>query len=271
MSGWAKRLSFLGAAAAAGLALAFVIGGLNDDDPPTRSGPLTAAIVDQAGLTNPNPALADSATRTLEQAGYLVDYIPSEQVTVNFYRDLPKLGYDLLIMRTHSGFYLDFVPRDDAFLFTSEPYSDTEHLDDQRAKRLIKASVYTEGRSISLEPTPTPEIPNLGRSAVQYYFGIPVEFIRKSMRGDFQGATVIVMGCNGLSSEGLAKALVDRGAGQVLSWDGLVSAQHVDAATTSLLDLLITAGLPIADAVAQTMQQVGPDPEYGSVLRWYQP
>lgn len=232
------------------------------------AGPPTAAIIDQASLTQPNPALAESASTILERAGYSVDYYPGEQVTVDFYRDLPTLGYDLLIVRTHSGLYLDGIRTDEAFLFTSEPYSQTEHLDDQRARRLIKASYYTEGLSVDLDP-PDPPAGRISSWDVPYFFGIPVEFIRSSMRGSFDHTTIILMGCNGLTTNALAKAFVDRGASDVMSWDGLVSARHTDAATEELLTLLLDSGLSVEDAVAQTMDTLGPDPEYGSVLRSY--
>ena len=143
-------------AVAAALAVALVFDRLPTSNSSQPSGPLTAAIIDQASLTQPNPALAESATAILERAGYTVDYYPGEQVTVDFYRDLPTLGYDLLIVRTHSGLYLDGIRTDEAFLFTSEPYSQTEHLDDQRARRLIKASYYTEGLSVDLDPPDPP-------------------------------------------------------------------------------------------------------------------
>ena len=38
------------------------------------SGPPRAAIVDQLSLTVPNPDFVESATETLERAGYIVDY-----------------------------------------------------------------------------------------------------------------------------------------------------------------------------------------------------
>ena len=51
--------------------------------------PKTAAIVDQLGLTYPNPAFVQAATDILIQADYTVTYIPGEQVTVELYRNLP--------------------------------------------------------------------------------------------------------------------------------------------------------------------------------------
>lgn len=41
-----------------------------------------AAIVDQLSLTYPNQTFTQTATNTLKQAGYSVDYYPGEEVTV---------------------------------------------------------------------------------------------------------------------------------------------------------------------------------------------
>jgi hypothetical protein len=66
----------------------------SDQEPPTppaadSTGSPRAAIVDQLSLTEPNPAFTEAATDLLEQAGYAVDYFPGEEVTVEFYRQLP--------------------------------------------------------------------------------------------------------------------------------------------------------------------------------------
>lgn len=65
--------------------------------------PKTAAIVDQLSLSEPNPGFLASAARTLEQAGYLVDYYPADQVSVDLYRYLPTFDYDLIAFRVHVG------------------------------------------------------------------------------------------------------------------------------------------------------------------------
>ena len=70
---------------------------------PQGATPLKAAIIDQLALTDPNPAFVKEATRELEDAGYRVDYVPPEAVTVDFYRALPKKGYHLIILRSHSS------------------------------------------------------------------------------------------------------------------------------------------------------------------------
>ena len=67
------------------------------------SGPPTAAIVDQLSINVPNPDFVASATASLTEAGYLVDYYSGEEVTVDLYRQLPKLDYDIIVMRAHAG------------------------------------------------------------------------------------------------------------------------------------------------------------------------
>ncbi len=88
------------------------------------------------------------------------------------------------------------------------------------------------------------------------------------MRGDFDGTTIVMMGCNGLSSvNATARAFLLRGAESFVSWDDLISWGHSDAATERLLDLMLIEGLDTADAVAQTAAELGPDPYFGAELR----
>lgn len=213
--------------------------------------PKTAAIVDQLSLTQPNPDFLEAATNLLEEAGYTVDYYPGEEVTVEFYRDLPTQRYQLVILRVHSG--LTSLTRtyeeetDQVALFTSSPYSKAEYLEEP-VDSLAIASYQVDGPQ---------------------YFAIMPDFIKSSMRGRFDDTTIILMGCDGLASDKAAEAFVERGARAFLSWSGLVSASYTDAATERLLQHLVIDGLPIEDAVAQTMADVGPDPEYGSTLLVY--
>ena len=222
--------------------------------PPTppiadSSGGPRAAIVDHLGLTQPNPAFAETATELLEQAGYAVDYFPGEEVTVEFYRHLPTWGHELVILRVHSALgRVGDRPADWVTLFTSDPYDKTSYRKDQTKQRLSKVSYYKDG----------PE-----------YFGVMPGFIKSSIKSDFQGATIIIMGCDGLRSDTMAEAFVERGAEAVVAWDGLVSSEHTDAATERLLQHLLVDGLTLQEAVTQTMAEVGPDPSYESALLLY--
>lgn len=212
----------------------------------STDGPKTAAIVDQLSLTQPNRAFVETATQFLEEAGYAVDYYPGEEVTVDFYRELPTHSYGLLILRNHSSVVKTGMQgTDDTGLYTSEPYDEGKYLDEQMAWHLVRARYHEGG----------PE-----------YFGIAPEFVRSSMRGRFDGTTVILMGCDGLRSSTLADAFIERGAESVVGWSGRVSAAHTDAATYRLLQHLVVGEHTTREAVIRTWAEVGPDPHYDSTL-----
>ena len=204
-----------------------------------------AAIVDQLGLRAPNPEFVKDTTDMLEQAGYSVDYYPAEEVTVDLYRDLPSRGYEFIILRVHSG-RVRGTGGSEIALFTSELYTPTKYVEEQRSLRLAIATSYKGGPQ---------------------YFAIERGFIESSMRGRFDDTTVILMGCNGLRNDRSATAFLQKGAKSFVSWDRFVSASHTDAATERLLEHHLVNGLSMEDAVAQTMAEVGPGPSFGAELR----
>ena len=232
---------------AAGLAAFFALGVGSGE----QSGPPKAAIVDQLSLTDPNPAFVQDATSMLEGAGYAVDYYPGEQVTVEFYRGLATHHYGVLILRVHSGRYRtpDGTLTDDVVLFSGEPYS--QSYPEERKTGILKRARYFE-----TDP-PT------------FLFGIPAQFVESRMKGGFEGATVILMGCDGLRSNTMAEAFTGKGAKAFISWDDIVSADHTDAATERLLQYLVVDKLGVQEAVAATMREIGPDPSYGGKLAVY--
>lgn len=220
---------------------------LSGSDKP--AGPPKAVIVDQLSLTFPNQQFVDQATATLEQAGYVVDYYAGDEVDVELYRHLPQQGYDLVVLRAHSariqGVYQG-RQLDEAVIFTNEPYNEQDYLPEQVNARLDVA--YTQ------EGAPK-------------YFGITADFVELSMGGDFDGATVIMMGCEGLASDRTAEAFVAKGADHYVSWSDTVSATHTDAATERLIEYIAGDGASVDDAVARTMSELGADPAYNSELR----
>jgi len=224
----------------------------NQTIPPNISEP-KAAIVDHLSLTAPNQTFIQTATTTLKQAGYAVDYYSGEKVTVEFYRNLPTHNYGLIILRVHSALAyseegqerreMGFVD-----LFSSELYSTNRYIYEQLTDQISKA-VFPDGG---------PE-----------YFGISPPFIWRSMKGRFNNTLIIMMGCNGLTYTSLASAFVEKGAKAYISWNASVSASHTDKTTACLLQHLIIGKQTIVKAVTETMKQVGPDTAYNSVLLYY--
>lgn len=245
-----RRLRALALLVAVAAVIAVAVGGLAFL---VRSAESTskALIVDQLDQTFPNPDFVKEAGTLLEGAGYDVYYTPGERVTVDFYRKLAARDYDIIILRTHSARLQDRATQelsDVAVLFTAEPFAETKYIQDQMAGRLGPSFYYSGG---------------------ERYFGVHADFITSAIKGDFDGATVIIMGCDALRSETLAEAFVEKGAKAVIGWDGPVSAAHTDAATRRLLEHLVADGHSTAEAVKETMAELGPDPSSSSTLRLY--
>lgn len=215
----------------------------------TPSSQLRAVIVDHLSLTSPNQTFVDEATDMLKQAGYTVDYIPGEKVTVDCYRNLPVAGYKIIILRVHCGHWPE---RQAISFFTSETYSESEYALDQLAGRLH--------RDFFVYP-PTDGDPG--------YFSITPSFVKDSMKGTFNDTTIIMMGCYGLEYPGMAEAFVQKGAKAYISWNGSVASDHTDQVTTNLLQHLVIEKQPVGQAVDNTMKEVGEDPQYKSALTYY--
>jgi len=211
-----------------------------------------AAIVDQLSLTYPNQTFIQTTENTLEQAGYSVDYFPGEEVTVEFYRNLPTHNYAVVILRVHSSaaaFEGDGFVETPVSLFTSENYSRDKYVWEQMTDQLMIAS-YT-----------APQPP--------YYFGITPKFVTASLNGKFQSSIVVMMGCEGLNNTKMAEAFVERGAEVYISWSESVLASQTDQATILLFQHLLVEKQTIKQAVTGTNREVGPDPAYNSLLMFY--
>ena len=220
------------------------IAGLND------SGELKAAIIDQLyAFDQPNQELIREVTDTLESYGFKVDLYQGDEVTVDLYRKLPEHGYKLIILRTHSGVIEGVVSaREKTSLFTGERYSRVKYIKEQLSEELAKAAVSEES---------------------PFYFAIDSKFITNRMEGQFNDTVLIISGCSALYLHDLAQAFTDRGASAYLAWDGAVRLDYVDDATVALIENLCIEGLTIDEAVAKTMEEKGPDPEWGAVLKYY--
>jgi|SRR2546430_10675706 len=192
---------------------------------------LSAAVIDELSITDPDPSFLANATGSLAARGFHVDYYSPGQATVSFFQILPTLGYGLLIIRTHAS--------TDAII-TSQPYSQSQYVWPQ-----LTGGLSDEKISNGID-----------------YFAITSDFVSNQMRGNFQGATIIVTGCQSLEKTDLAAAFIHRGAAAYVGWDDMVSLQYADASTAILVDL-ISQGKPVVDAVQTVAAR---DPVYHSRL-----
>ncbi len=209
----------------------------------------TAAIVDQLSLTYTNQTFVQTTEKIFEDAGYAVEYIPGENVTVDFFRNLPAYNYSIIVLRVHSGISHEM---EQISFFTAEEYSESKYTSDQLALNLGRA------KYANTSPDRDPS-----------YFSIPPRFVERAMKGNFNGTTIIMMGCYGLEYPSMAQVFMEKGARVYVGWNGTVSADHTDQAVTILIRNLISQKQTVAQAIENTMKETGPDPNHKSILEYY--
>ncbi|MDO8472683.1 MAG: hypothetical protein Q7T05_02575 [Dehalococcoidia bacterium] len=210
-----------------------------------------AAIIDELYPDSTNEELVSRLSDLVGTVGLTLDVYRGDQVTVDLYGILPKGGYRLIVIRSHSGAITpnadDIKQSVGTYLFTTEKYSTLGHVW-QQLKGEVKRAAISEDK------------PN--------YFAIGPNFVTGSMKGSFDNALIILDGCSGLLFDDLAKALLSKGASGFLAWDATVRLDYVDPATGSLVKYL-TSGYSIANAVNLTMQERGRDPDSKATLKYY--
>ena len=154
-----------------------------------------AAIIDQLYLLEPNPEFIEKTSTILEAQGYEVDVWQGEEITVEFYRDLPKHGYKIIVFRVHSGLLLSLahaqiVPSETTYLFTGEKYVTTRYTSEQLSDRVSNALMTTEYPLV---------------------FAINSDFIKKDMEGNFDNTAILMMGCESYFFNDMANAFIQRG------------------------------------------------------------
>lgn len=216
---------------------------------------LRAAIVDQLSLYLPNQAFIENTTSILTNAGFHVDYYPGNEISVDFFRRLPSLGYKLIIMRVHSGLmFKENKMTKNVVFFTSDNYSTSKYFLEQLRDEVVPAIV-------SFTPNFMENLP--------VYFAITPEFVKSSMQGRFENAWIIMMGCDGLVYTPMAEALIGKGAQVYIGWNEVVTIDYVDNATQHLLNGLVAEGKNVLSAVMDTRSAVGADPTYDAELVFY--
>jgi hypothetical protein len=256
-----KRLAYIGTAITVAILVVIIViscflvhSYLNPTPNQTSNQPSQpkAAIVDHLSLTAPNQTFIQTATNTLKQAGYTVDYYPGKEVTVEFYRNLPTHGYGLIILRAHSSATNPNATEGPVTLFTSERYDRNKYVYEQLSDQLVLVAFSQDEMEKGIR-----------------YFGINPPFISQSMKGRFHNTLIIMMGCEGLDNPFMAMAFVEKGAKVYISWSDVVLASHTDLTTTHLLQHFLIEKRTLKEAVRETFKEVGSDPASKSLLIYY--
>ena len=185
-------------------------------------GACRALVIDQLGIDYPNPELLGEVAEELGRAGCSVTVLEGGAFRVSSLGILKY--YDVVIFRGHTGWANIYNPATGEFkvyvaLFTGEEYK--PGLYPELARRGYIA------RGIPLVK-PSPEYNRSYVALTQYYLRDKLEVK--------EGAVFILSTCFAGAPE-LARILVGKGAGLVVSWDGNVTVPHADEALLKLVEL----------------------------------
>ena len=137
---------------------------------------------------------------------------------------IPTGNYRYIILWGHSGIN---------DMATTEPYSPFHHVLEQLTGEVGKYLVHGHE-----------------------YFSIAPGLVDQ-MKGTLHGSVVLLMGCNTLTENGLAKSFVQKGSSMVVGWTGLVPLQVTDLFLISLFQNILQERLSIPEAFLRTSNLLG--------------
>lgn len=241
-----------------------------------------AAIIDQLSNDIPNQYFQNTASKLLEDAGYHVDLYKNEDITFDFYKKLPSLNYEYVVIRSHAVHGNPEYPSPK--LFTSEPYTTEKYIGEQLFGQIHRGHFEGESSEVTahLELGDTDlnkenftmkisldENKDVLQDTTKQYFIFGANTVNGLMKGTFPDSTIIMGGCNTLDSTELAEAFVARGASTVIGWKGWVNSRVNDSAMLSILEETLTNGLDAKDAVEKIKQDLVQPPDSKADLLIY--
>jgi len=219
---------------------------------------LRAAIIDQLHNDFPNFELQADAQRMLEDAGYQVDLYTTDEITVDFYKNLPSMNYHFILIRSHGG--EDPSDENPTFLFTGEKYSKEKYTIEQISRQI--------GYGIPIYSEEFEELKESDQDVLDNaYFTVGAKMVENGMVGTFPDSIIIVGGCESARSHDLMESFMKKGAKHVLGWDSTIYSRDNDKAMIWLLDGILVKKVSVLDAVIEINKELRPDFKNPSTLK----
>jgi len=218
-----------------------------------------AVIIDQLHNDIPNENYQKMLTEYLETAGYEVDLYTTDAITVNFYKRLPAMNYEFIVIRSHA--LGPGVIEDSATLFTGEKYSEDKYLQEQLSGLV--------GIGIPFRPSHVEQRGGSEFFSDQKYFVLGSQLIDEKMFGSFPGSTIILGGCDTQEESFLANSLLRRGATEIIGWNGLITARDNDLVILDLLEEVLVNGVAMDEAVQLVMKNHEDNMRTPATLEYY--
>ena len=221
---------------------------------------LRAAFIDQLHKDFPNPTLHSEAKRMLEDAGYQFDLYTTEEITVDFYKKLPSMNYNFILIRSHGG--EDTSYEYPTRLFTGEKYSKEKYTGEQ---------IYGQvGYGFPIYDEDLADLKNNEQDILEEaLFTIGTTMVKDTMVGTFPDSVIIVGGCQTARSHDLMEAFMDRGAKNVMGWDATVGAHDNDRAMMMMLDNILVKEMSLNDSVEEVNEKMVPNFKHRNLLKLF--
>ena len=147
------------------------------------SGTPKAVIIDQLHNELPSERFQNNVTKYLTDAGYSVDLYTTDEITIDFYKKLPAMNYEYIVIRTHA--LGEGVVDKTASLFTGEKYSEHKYIKEQFLGHIGQGVPILYG-----------EMKNLSGDDImdKSYYVIGSKFVENIMIGEFPNSTIILAG-----------------------------------------------------------------------------
>ena len=252
---------------------ALLISEYSGDTNPAIQGIPKAAIIDQLNTDIPNESFHNQTIEYFQASGYEVDVFTTNDITVNFYKNLPKMNYNFIVIRT---FGVSEKSNESISLFTGEKYQEDKYVSEQLFGQVKKASPTGEliGSKTTDNSTVWFTLNNTGflgtPLSLKEYFVITPKFVKDSMIGKFPETVFILAGSSTLENDSMAKSLIDRGATTVIGWDDKVTNSEGDKMILELLEKVLIDNVKVRQAVDMIGDELNSqDRYYNGTLKYY--
>jgi len=202
-----------------------------------------AAIIDQLHDSIPNIDFQNQTTEYLELAGYKVELFTTEDIDVDFYKKLPSMKHDFIVIRTHGS--QDEYNNNATMLFTGERYDKTKYTREQLYNQILPGSPVT----LSSPPTDSEASKKIQESIQKnLYFVVGSKMVDDLMIDTFPDSIILIGGCSTFNNPDLANSLIQRGAKNVIGWDATISSSDNDKLMLEFLGMVLVNKTDIVEA-----------------------
>jgi len=240
-----------------------------------------AVIIDQLHNDIPGTKFQTKATELLTTAGYEVDVFMTDELLVDFYKRLPSMNYEIIVIRSHAiGDNGPNIEGDDPVaIFTGEKYRNDKYIHEQLSGQILKGAPFQASfADVSVDLSQWNQSEGAFGVSTSLnvldnsnpYFLIGPKYVDEQMEGRFPNSIVVLAGCSTLSNPSFAKSLINRGASSVIGWDNLVENFNNDSTNLLFLENLLIKNMKVEDAVQTAMENSPHSKRYNTILSFYE-